>query len=164
MSKTLKGMAKQQRDARQVHRQAEDYREMAQKAIENPTPQQREAIRELAEKLGRGPTAGSDRRETPSTGPARPDRPDAATTPVDVRRQPSPGALPHETTIAEWYSNKSVDRGATGPAPADALQQATQGAERAVEQQSIPARYNDLIRGVFRRYSQQVPSPPSTPN
>jgi len=33
------------------------------------------------------------------------------------------------------------------------MKEAAQGAERAVEGQEVPARYSDLVRRVFRRYS-----------
>jgi hypothetical protein len=53
---------------------------------------------------------------------------------------------PPERTIAEWYSDKPNEHEGTAGAPAEAIRQAAQGAERAIEQQQVPARYQDLVR------------------
>jgi hypothetical protein len=34
------------------------------------------------------------------------------------------------------------------------MREAARGAERAIEQQQVPAKYQELVRRVFRRYSE----------
>jgi len=76
--------------------------------------------------------------------------------PVDARRAPEGGAAP-ERTLAEWYGEGRVEPGAAGAAGgggAAAMREAAAAAERAVEQQQVHPRYRDLVRRVFRRYSE----------
>jgi hypothetical protein len=155
LSEGLKQIADQQRDAQKLRRQVEQARELSEKMLQPDTPQQREEIRRLAQDIGGARGAGRDERQTPLVGKPRPEQSNPLTTPVDARQPAAPGRQPHETTVAEWYSNKPVQRDGTSTAPPDALRQAAQSAERAVEQQTIPSRYSDLVRGVFRRYSEQ---------
>jgi hypothetical protein len=135
---------------------ARDLRQRAQRL--------REASRELTQRTGGdgkssqwGPGVGNS--DSPIMPPPRPSAPLAAgDTPVDARS--AQAAAPKEHVIAEWYSpDRAHPDAATGGAMASDLRSAARGAERAVEQQSVPARHADLVRRVFRRYAERAAPP-----
>lgn len=122
------------------------------------------------------PRAGDQAR--PATADRTTPEGSAATQPVDARRPPPtrrPTDEPRERVIAEWYSDRPAppvtpaDRRATQPQrPTDnPFTKASEAADRAIEQQTVPARYADMVRRVFQGFSQQAaapaPSPPPTP-
>ncbi len=142
---------------------------MAREMLKDASPEQLERLRELAGRMRRDQNllGGDGPGDEPS--PAVAQRPPSAaeepgTTPVDARRRPSgPGAS--ERVLAEYYSDRPVDReAAAGPAPTGLFQQAARAAEQAVEQQAVPARHSDLVRRVFRRYASQPAAPASEPS
>jgi hypothetical protein len=160
VARALKRAAQRGRQPEQIRGQAERARRMAEKLSEKMTPEQREELRRLAGEMGA--VDGDD----PGSELARPrmvSRRDAlaspSTEPVDVRR--SAPDRPAERVIAEWYSDRPIERAGSGaaPAPAVALREAAASAERAVEKQEVPARYSDMVRRVFKRYSDQAPKP-----
>lgn len=165
LAKELKKMAQPTGDAARDQQRARDLREMARKMMENATPEQREQFRKMAEEFakkrggeGLEPGAGDGpgdqdgvRAEGPTVKPY-----EGPTTPVDARKATVAGQdRPRERTVAEWYSDKPVDREGKGVAPTEMMREAARGAERAIEQQQVPARYQELVRRVFRRYSEQ---------
>lgn len=144
-------------------------REVGRRMAENQTPETspelEKATRDLMknQSLGRGPTPG----QTPiplTQGTPKPPRA-AQTTPVDARPAKLGDDKRQERVIAEWYSDRPVDRnGQVSQAPAaEEMQRAADAADRAVEQQTVPARYNGLIKRVFKRYSEQVPAAKEAP-
>lgn len=140
---------------------AENARRLAEQLRKNSTPEEREQLRKMAEEWARdsrdqrggGPGFGP-RAATPPAAPTDPAQ--SQTEPVDIRRGPEAGDRPPERVLSELYSDKPADRtGAAAPNPGQALRSAAQGAERAIEGQTIPPRYRDLVRNVFRRYAEE---------
>lgn len=162
LTRKLQQIAQRKHDAGDAQEQARKYRDLAQQMMKERTPEQREQVRKMAEELMHGGPGQGERRVPNLTGSPK-DRSPVQTQPVDARRPAPTGAHPHETVIADWYTNRPVDRQERSQAPAEAIQDAARSAERAVEQQAIPARYSELIKGVFRRYSEQAPSPAQSP-
>jgi hypothetical protein len=153
LKRAAEGRSRAQRDMEQSQR----VREMARKMLEESTPEQRERAMARSGREGgeRGGNAGLDAKR--HTGVAPPPVGEGETQPVDARRGPESNARPPERVIAEWYSDKPVDRTAgSAPDPGQAMRAAAAGAERAIEQQAVPPRYSDLVRRVFRRYSEEA--------
>jgi hypothetical protein len=125
------------------------------------TPEQREELQRLLREWEHPPSGETG---GPGSEPARPrvasrrnDPGATRTEPVDARRAPQD--KPSERVIAEWYSDKPIQRDGSAPAPspAEAMREAAASADRAVEKQEVPARYSDMVRRVFKRYSDQAP-------
>jgi hypothetical protein len=138
--------------------QANKMHELAQKVMkESTTPEEREQLeRELRGMGNQGNDSEAGAGPGTESAPHQARAPSAArqgpSVPVDVRRKAD---QPKERTLAEWYSNEKPERGAVGDGGvAGAMREAAQGAERAVEQQEVPARYSDLVRRVFKRYAE----------
>jgi hypothetical protein len=92
---------------------------------------------------------------TPSSPRASSDRT------VDARSTARPA---HERVIAEWTTSAPRDlSGRSTIAPSEQVRQAAEAADRAIEQQTIPPRYSDLVRRVFKRYSEQAATPDARP-
>jgi hypothetical protein len=164
VAKEFERIAKEQRRVDSEQKQAREMRELARRMLENSTPEQREQFRQMAERMSRREGAGgSEAGEGPNTAPqnARTPTATAPSVPVDVRRGPgeTEGPRPAERTIAEWYTSKPEPRGegASGPMPQEALRSAAEGVQRSIEQQQVPARYEELVRRVFKRYAGQQP-------
>lgn len=147
--------------------EAERLRQMADKAMKEMTPEQREQMQKLAQEFAKsggahppsseGGHAGSE----PGAGPGEhaagvPRQPwRGESLPVDARRPAAAGQKPQERTLAEWSGPGQKEPGAPeSGGVSQAMREAAQGAERAVEQQQVPARYSDLVRRVFKRYAQ----------
>ncbi|MCC6661616.1 MAG: hypothetical protein IT437_12105 [Phycisphaerales bacterium] len=158
------GLDRLQRQIREMARGREAPREMGQRA---------RRLRDAARDLIRGPGRGSDQDPSwgrgagssgePGVPPPIPSRPVlAGDDPVDARHGPLGGTTPKERVIAEWYSPDRADPAGTAVSGMQTdLRAAVRGAERAVEQQSVPARHSDLVRRVFRRYAERAaPGPP----
>lgn len=159
LKRAAEGRSRAQRDMEQ----SRQMQEMARKMLEESTPEQREEWRKLAEEMERGDREGGERGGNAGldarqhTGVPPPPVGEGETQPVDTRRGPENNSRPPERVIAEWYSDKPVDRTAgSAPDPGQAMRAAAAGAERAIEQQAVPPRYSDLVRRVFRRYSEEA--------
>lgn len=164
LQEQLDQLAERQQNAKRAGRLSQDLRERAKQLLENASPEDRQAIERWA-------------RDQAKENPARPDagavapRPwDGQTELVDARERPghAPGERapdPSEKVIAEWFSNQGVDRtgAAASPAMAEQFQQASEGAEKAIEQQSVPRRHSELIRRIFRRYTDRAEGKPPAP-
>ncbi|MBX3364132.1 MAG: hypothetical protein KF866_05140 [Phycisphaeraceae bacterium] len=126
---------------------------------EQATRDLREDARRLQEQITR-PTG-----ETPDgspTGPRLPPRevrepsPRTPTDVVDVRPPSDEGV--RERVLAEWYDDAPIVDGASrAPGIAQGVQEAARGAERAIEQQMVPGRFNTLLRRVYRRLEADAP-------
>jgi hypothetical protein len=79
--------------------------------------------------------------------------PPSATEAVDAR-----GRDRGDRVIAEWLGEGAAGSG-TSPALEAAVRDAASGVERSIEQQTVPPEYQDLVRRVFRRYTQSATSP-----
>ncbi len=164
----LRDAAQQAQKSQQSQEQARKMEEMARQMLEKATPEQRQKFEQLAGDLakkqppGRGIQPGTaSKPNTPGT-PATPR--DANTKPVDARPTKPGDEKKQERVIAEWYSDKPIDRNGVSEAPAgEEMQRAADAADRAVEQQTVPAKYSGLIKRVFKRYAEQVPVPKETP-
>jgi len=146
----LERMAHQAKDAERHERSAEQIREAAQRLMDQMTPEEREELERWAQELAR-------ERARSDGGPA-------ATEPVDARRAPPEPA--RESVVGRFYGNEGIDRSGqvAGPPTPQAVEQAARSAERAIEQQNVPRSRSELIRRVFRRYSERVvPVPQEKP-
>lgn len=73
-----------------------------------------------------------------------------------------PAESAREQVISEWLGEPgSEESPGARQVVAERLREAAAGAERAVEQQSVPSRHADLIRRVFRRYQDRAAQPPA---
>ncbi len=156
LKRTIERIAESERDPAKRRETAEKLRRQAQDLYDKATPEERESLRRWAEAAGKEqgrPGAGA--------GP----RAEFRQEPVDARRSPDERAKDAERVVAQWFSDQPAERdGRTGRSPMEeALQEATQGAERAIEQQVVPDRYSELVRRVFRRYGQRTESPGGSP-
>lgn len=124
-------------------------RETARELLENASPQEREAMERWAlEKMRERPPAQD-------AAPRTPWRPDTETFDARPNEIPPDAA---ERVVARWFSDEGVDRsGATSRREtAEAVREAREGAERAIDQQVVPRRHADLVRRVFQRYAERT--------
>jgi hypothetical protein len=158
-------MARESQQPERMQEQSQQLREMAERMLRDMTPEEREELRQLAQEMQRRgdlpdmpPGAGGGRAgDRPHPADAQRTAPHrGGVEPVDARRPPpSPREQPRERVLAEWFGEGEEQPGDVSRGiPVDALRQAAQSAERGLEQQPIPPRYSDLVRRVFRRYSE----------
>lgn len=148
----MEQMSQGPRDAERQKEQADRIRRQAEEMLKQASPQEREQMERWARSM-------QGERGTPPPSIAPPPS-DFSNEPVDARR---PAAdQPRERAVAQWFADQPPDRGAApGRAAMDEqLRRAAEGAERAIEQQSVPGRYSDLVRRVFRRYEERAVSGP----
>ena len=156
----LRGLQRQLQEMARSRDNARDLRQRAQR------------LRDASRELTQGPGGGHGQNSDPGRGVGNSDRENATPpapppsrvaaedTPVDARSAPPEAAAPRERVIAEWYSpHRAHPAAARGSAMQNDLRAAARGAERAVEQQSVPARHADLVRRVFRRYAERAAPP-----
>ena len=140
--------------AHESHERAEEARRQAQQMLDRMSPTERERLARWAKALAREDAA---------------DRP-ASTgfdhAPVDLR----PKDADADRVIAQWYDKDNPGgSGATSTrAVEDHIQQAARGAERAVEEHHVHARYSEIVKRYFeyaRRAKAPKPAPkPPTPS
>ncbi|MBL8763019.1 MAG: hypothetical protein JNM07_01970 [Phycisphaerae bacterium] len=118
------------------------------------------------------PVPERDRSRAPAVEPGAP-----RVRNVDARRTGADGGgrdPGRERVVAEWLSQQPADRGSVStaaPEPAELLREAQRSAERALEQKSVPARYDRYVRryfqrlddGILRPANPAVPGPPARP-
>jgi hypothetical protein len=161
LRKNLRDMADAGRRAQQSRKQAEHLKDMARKMYEEATPEQRKELDKLVQDMQRdsGEEPGTEPQPMTRTEPKALRSPN--TEPVDARpKPPTDRPAPGERVIAEWFSNRAGNSTGTAAATED-LRRAADSAERAIEQQVVPPRYNDLIKRVFKRYSEQASGAPA---
>lgn len=109
-----------------------------------------------------GPEAGSGAASTPGT-PREPSPP-TRTKLLDAR-PPTPEqrrADARESVMAEWLSQGDKRSGDRAQSADDIIRQAQRGAERAIEDRTVPSRYDRLLNRYFRRLPEAVkPSAPA---
>lgn len=201
LAEALEEMAGRERDLRSTRELAEKYREQARRLLENSSPEEREALKRLAERLGTGargaegmrerrmegfegkggegerremsehgsspgeggtdvPMAGGAGRGPGWTGPRGPrvKAPSEAwtgeTRAVDARAKDGKA---EERVVGRLLDpDAKAERGvASGSASAE-FRAAAAGAERAIEEQSVPNQYSELVRRVFGRYVERA--------
>jgi hypothetical protein len=145
LKERLEGLAEGEKNAKRDEKSAEQIRGAAQRLLDQMTPEERQELERWAQELARerAPADGSSSRLEP----------------MDARRAAPEEAA--ENVVGRFFGNEGIDRsGAVAPeATPQAIQQATQAAERAIEQQNVPRGRSELIRRVFRRYSERVVQP-----
>lgn len=150
LGEALQRLESQSRDAQSRQETARGLRDQAEQMLSEASPAERARLEEMARRLG------SQQAEAPQwRGP---------TQVMDLRpRESAGGPRPAERTIAQWLSEQSAPPG-SGAAPrplSEPLRRAGESAGRAIEQQSIPPQYSDLVRRVFRRYVEDGAAPAS---
>ena len=159
-------------------RDSQRLREQAQRLLDKATPEQREELQKLAQQLGQEPGGGEQAAEGEQT-PGWGDEPGAGgrgpgaepgreghrsqeawrgpTQMVDARGTgKDPGNQERQRVVSEIFDPKAArpERGSSGPA--EALREATAGAERAVETLDLPREQRELVRRVFKRYNERA--------
>lgn len=155
LARELRDLANQRQNAQQQRETARGLRDRAEQMLEKASPEERARLQELARRLAENDRANPGGAPAPWRGPtqtfdARPPTPDPNSKPIDDSR-------PSERTIAEWLSEPKP--GGTAPAgaiPQEPIRRATESARQAIEQQTIPPQYSDLVRRVFKRYSESA--------
>ncbi|PHQ79784.1 MAG: hypothetical protein COB69_07270 [Phycisphaera sp.] len=86
---------------------------------------------------------------------------------VDARHEDAAESAQNERTIAEWFNPGNAQTGDDSigeVGPQQAVRQAEERAQRAIEQQTVPRRHADVIKRVFDRLAKQAqaaqPAPP----
>lgn len=155
--------------------------------VKDASPQEREQLERLAKEFQREMDSRGNQGQPPPDAP-----PPGSGTPIaqDPRAGRGPMSAPRQPTgpsatqtvdardrradrdrrgprgqqvLAEW-----LGEGASGQASSaafdGAVRDAADGVERAIEQQSVPPGYQDLVRRVFQRYTEAAKAPtPATP-
>lgn len=153
LEKELRRMAEEGRTIDRRLLESQSLREQAKRMLEQASPEQRERLEDLAQRLAGG--EGS-RRGGPVTPPTpRRELDQVPTAPVDAR-----GAAPDAggPTIAQWLGEG--ERGVPQRERlAEGVRRAAEGIEQSLEQQAVPARHGDFVRRVFERYVRRAQSP-----
>ena len=162
----LRDLSKRAADDR---RAADDLRSRAQEMLQSLDPSDRDRLKQAAKQA-----SSKDPRNTPPSGnsagiePGRDARRSASapadpaqTELVDARRPPT--AAEHATqsreqVVAEWLGPGQKGGGSSTPSDA-VLQQAARSAERAVDDRTIPPRFDRLIERYFRRLPERLREP-----
>ncbi len=184
LAKRLADVAEQSRKSQRQAADAQKLRERAERLMKNASPQEREQLERLAREFQREmETRGGSGGEAPPPGEGTPlaQDPRAGRGPMSAPRRPTgPSATQTvdarsteagqdrrgergQRVIAEWLGEGSRGRGQS-EAFDGAVREAADGVERAIEQQSVPPGYQDLVRRVFQRYTEAARSGAAAPN
>lgn len=148
LARELKNVSRQNDGAKRNQETARGLRDRAEQLMESASPEDRARMNELAKQLARSDSLPAKDAYPEWRGP---------TQVFDTRATEQPSQSPDsppDRTIAEWLSEpKPGGKGASGGLPAEPLRKATEGAQQAIEQQAIPPKYTDLVKRVFKRYS-----------
>jgi hypothetical protein len=140
LERNLDTLASRPAQAEQRLRDADRLRDEADDLLSRTTPEQRERLSRLNQELAR-----RRRERAPAPAPSEFHTVEAARPSDEAREQ----------VISEWLGepgDSDGDPAARERVISERVREAAAGAERAVEQQEVPARHADLIRRVFRRY------------
>ncbi len=149
-------MNQRQRESLRKMAQSNELREQAEELLNSASPEQRQRLADLAERL---------RQDTGNQQPVDDWNPDtelvdASDSDADASNATRQAGTTEPTAPPD--RNAAVDR---SPANAAQVRDAAQAAERAIEGQAIPSRYRDYVRSVYRRFqekSNQSPAPEGT--
>lgn len=157
LSRELERLERMDRASRQGMAQSRAVRERAEKLLEQASPEERERLEELAERFGSGVGDGPPEGNEPAPRVAEWA---GATEAVDARPRGPAARSANESVIAEWLSGAEGSGGVGtargGGSAAERVRQAAASAERAVEQQAVPMQHRELVRRVFRRFSERA--------
>jgi hypothetical protein len=152
----MREIEERRRSARDRREVSERLREQTRRMAESMDEEQRRQWSAAREQMqpGTGDEAGRDGRRTPPTDEAAPLERDRIED-IDARAfEDDPGEV-----IAEWLSDEPHEIGDATPrraAPTERAREAQRVAERAVNEQAVPARYHELIRRYFGRLPDTV--------
>ncbi len=159
----LKDLQKKSKDAASNEKASKEMREQARKILENMDPAQRKELQKQLAGAGKGEGEGNgpgDQSPMPKDGTSPPPEWSGASKIVDFRTKPGNAAEPgKERVISDWQKDMpdgQRDASAAGSAMEEDIRQAKESAERAIEQQSVPAQHRDLVRRVFEKFNQRV--------
>lgn len=147
LRRELERLAEEQRDVQRDAQRSEELQRRARQMLEGMSDEQRQELDDLARQI-------AERRQRPVPPPgALRQRP---TEDVDMRAAPQEGA--RERVVSEWYGQGEApsDARSRGEMLRDFSSRAAEGAERAVERQDVPPRYNELLRRVYRRMQERA--------
>jgi hypothetical protein len=187
LARELEKIARDRKGDPVSREKSESMRRQAEEMLEKMSPDQRKRMEELAqrlaEKMSRDGTRPQDQFDgqpegksdgSPGTGFST-SGPRAAPTPanrapwtgetrtVDARVR-KPGPNNDERTLAELARDEGrrTDAGVSTRPLDDGLREAAKGAERAIEEQSVPSRHADYVRRVFGKYLERASGTPSS--
>lgn len=189
LAERLEKLAKDQQSAAGDREKARDLRDRAEKMLERMSPEQRERMRQWAQEAQKQQSpSGDPARRSQSRAQGRPDgsgagRAPASSQTADTPRTPAPSRTElidartpsnHSTpaqdqTIAQWLGPGGGAPGDRADATAqDAVaQEAVRSAERAIDDRTVPRRFDRLLERYFRRLPDAASSsrqtPPATP-
>lgn len=162
MQRAIERAAERNRSAEDNQRAADRFRDLAERiGSENPD--------QPAPNPNSNPDAnsnsGSGSNANPATDAPAPPR---ATGPVSIDEVAGPRPLAPVSggrEAGERPSDPNAPLPVVEPITPARLREAISGAERAIEQQSLPDRRSDLVRRVFRRYAERAheSAPPAEP-
>lgn len=163
LAKQLKDLQKKSKDAASNEKSSKEMREQARKILENMDPAQRKELQRQLAGAGKGEGEGNgpgDQPPMPKDPAAKSSEWSGASKIVDFRTKPGDAAAPgKERVISDWQKDMpdgQRDASAAGSAMEEDIRQAKESAERAIEQQSVPAQHRDLVRRVFEKFNQRV--------
>lgn len=190
LAERLGKLSKMGEQAKQDEKTARQMRERAEELLNRATPEERRRLEELAKQLGDDPADGSrnpaprddqrradgDRGEkTMGAGPGGTERADhrrgdaataqpwASEETVDARGKPSVEELAGapQREAARWSGDAPKRGEVMGAASSpERARQAARGFERAIEQQTVPGPFTDIVRRVQKRYAQRGAAAP----
>lgn len=182
LAKRLADVAEKSKNSQRQASDAQKLREQAEKMVKEASPQEREQLERLAREFQRemdsrqGDGASPQQPPPPGSGTPIAQNPNSGRGPMSAPRRPTGptatqtvDARPRERrsergqqVLAEWLGEGASGQG-TSSTFDGAVRDAADGVERAIEQQSVPPGYQDLVRRVFQRYTEAAKSPaPST--
>ncbi|MEL6796133.1 MAG: hypothetical protein AAFO89_04840 [Planctomycetota bacterium] len=144
---TLERLAQEQRRADDLRQFADQLRDRADQMLEDESADER------------SPAAMQS--PQPADAEEAPADPWSAPTELIDARDRDADPETRERVISEWFKDPE-GRPLDAAAPSDAretIRRAARDAERAVEQQTVPRRYEDLVRRVFERYARRAEAP-----
>ena len=180
LAERLKRLQRAAEQAQRNRQSAERLREQAREMMEKMDPRQREELerwaQQMAREMGEQPPGGAGdggaqglggrgrggAGQGPEPGPARPRSEGGGgfrSEAVDARpkgpgREGEDGQPPR--VVAEWLGDGKPGERIEREAAAARLVEAARSAERAVEERTVPGRYDSLIRRYFRRLPEKV--------
>lgn len=163
LARELKDLQQKSKDAASNERSSRQMREQARKILENMDPAQRRELQRQLAGAGKGEGEGNGPGDQPpmlKDPAAKPPEWSGASKIVDFRTKPGNAAAPgKERVISDWQKEMPDgrrDASQAASAMEEDIRQARESAERAIEQQSVPAQHRDLVRRVFEKFNQRI--------
>lgn len=166
MQRAIERAAERNRSAEDNQRAADRFRDLAERiGSENPDQPAPNPNSNPDANPDANSNSGSGSNANPATDAPAPPR---ATGPVSIDEVAGPRPLAPVSggrEAGERPSDPNAPLPVVEPITPARLREAISGAERAIEQQSLPDRRSDLVRRVFRRYAERAheSAPPAEP-